>query len=133
MNQDNDNELEIAEQIAPPRGVRGKCYARYREGANLVLLAPDVAEVFCDSTSVNAALRQFLAEHGAPPAKTTRLLCLPRTGRRSDSLVRQGSERVGLESPTYVDPLCRSSSDRLAAKLVREDEVEADLEGGEKW
>lgn len=48
----------------------GKYYARYKEGTNVVLLAPDIAEVFRDSTSVNAALRQFLAEHGAPSAKT---------------------------------------------------------------
>jgi len=71
MNQDNDRDLEIAEQTAAPEGVRRKYYARYREDTNLVLLAPDVAEVFRDATSVNAALRQFLAEHGAPPAKTT--------------------------------------------------------------
>ena len=71
MNQDNDRDLEIAEQTEAPEGVRGKYYARYREDTNLVLLAPDVAEVFRDSTSVNAALTQFLAEHGAPPAKTT--------------------------------------------------------------
>ena len=48
-------------------GVRGKYYARYRQGTNLVLLDPDVADVFKDSTSVNAALRQFLSEHGEPP------------------------------------------------------------------
>lgn len=70
MNQDHNNDLEITEQTAAPGGVRGKYYARYQEGANLVLLAPDVAEVFRDSTSVNEAPRQFLAEHGAPPAKT---------------------------------------------------------------
>ena len=70
MNQDNDNDLEITEQTAAPGGVRGKYYASYKASTNLVLLAPDVAEVFRDSTSVNAALRQFLAEHGAPPAKT---------------------------------------------------------------
>ena len=70
MNQDNDNDLEIAAQTAAPGGVRGKYYARYKEGTNVVLLAPDIAEVFRDTTSVNAALRQFLAEHGAPSAKT---------------------------------------------------------------
>jgi len=70
MNQDNDNDLEIPEQTSAPGGVRGKYYARYKAGTNVVLLAPDIAEVFRDSTSVNAALRQFLAEHGAPPAKT---------------------------------------------------------------
>lgn len=70
MNQDNDNDLEITEQTSAPGGVRGKYYASYKQGTNVVLLAPDIAEVFHDSTSVNAALRQFLAEHGAPPAKT---------------------------------------------------------------
>jgi hypothetical protein len=70
MNQDNDNDLEIPEQTAAPGGIRGKYYASYRQGTNVVLLAPDVAEVFHDSTSVNEALRQFLAEHGAPPPKT---------------------------------------------------------------
>ena len=71
MNQDNDNDLEIPEQTAAPGGVRGKYYARYKAGANVVLLAPDVAEVFHDSTSVNAALRQYLAEHGSPSEKTS--------------------------------------------------------------
>lgn len=48
-------------------GVRGKYYQRYRQGTNLVLLAPDLAKVFRDSEAVNLALRQFLAEHGEPP------------------------------------------------------------------
>lgn len=48
-------------------GVRGKYFQRYRQGTNLVLLAPDLAKVFHDSESVNVALRQFLAEHGEPP------------------------------------------------------------------
>jgi len=38
-------------------GVRGKYADRYREGTNLVLLAPDVAEVFPDEEAVNEALR----------------------------------------------------------------------------
>jgi hypothetical protein len=41
-------------------GVRGKYYARYREGTNVVLLEPDVAEVFRDSDSVNQALRALI-------------------------------------------------------------------------
>jgi hypothetical protein len=49
------------------KGVRGKYYQRYRQGTNLVLLAPDLAKVFRDSETVNSALRQFLAEHGEPP------------------------------------------------------------------
>lgn len=69
MNQDDDKDLEIPEQNAAPGGMRGKYYESYQKGTNTVLLAPDLAEVFRDSTSVNAALRQFLAEHGAPPTK----------------------------------------------------------------
>jgi hypothetical protein len=38
-------------------GVRGKYAERYREGTNLVLLAPDVAAVFTDAGAVNEALR----------------------------------------------------------------------------
>jgi hypothetical protein len=40
-------------------GVRGKHYAAYRQGTNLVLLEPDVAKIFKDSATVNAALRML--------------------------------------------------------------------------
>jgi hypothetical protein len=53
-------------------GVRGKYYERYRQGTNVVLLEPDVAEVFHDSETVNLALRQFLSEHGSPPTPAKR-------------------------------------------------------------
>jgi hypothetical protein len=39
------------------KGVRGKYAQRYAEGTNVVLLSPDVAEIFKDSDSVNEALR----------------------------------------------------------------------------
>jgi hypothetical protein len=38
-------------------GVRGKHHRAYQKGSNVVLLDPDVAEVFKDSESVNHALR----------------------------------------------------------------------------
>ena len=41
-------------------GLRGKYTQRYREGTNLVLLDPDVAESFPDSESVNQALRLLI-------------------------------------------------------------------------
>jgi len=41
-------------------GVRGKYYKQYTEGTNVVLLEPDVAEVFRDSESVNQALRVLI-------------------------------------------------------------------------
>jgi hypothetical protein len=40
--------------------VRGKYFSRYRRGTNVVLLDPDIAEVFRDSTAVNDALRALL-------------------------------------------------------------------------
>lgn len=39
------------------KGVRGKYAKRYAEGTNIVVLSPDVAQVFHDSESVNEALR----------------------------------------------------------------------------
>ncbi|MDO8753491.1 MAG: hypothetical protein Q7J80_06320 [Anaerolineales bacterium] len=33
-------------------GIRGKYVERFREGSNVVVLSPDVAEVFTDSESV---------------------------------------------------------------------------------
>lgn len=38
-------------------GVRGVTAARYREGNNVVVVDPDVLDVFPDSRSVNDALR----------------------------------------------------------------------------
>jgi hypothetical protein len=39
---------------------RGRYAKRYAEGTNVVLLAPDVAEAFPDSESVNTVLRIVL-------------------------------------------------------------------------
>jgi len=44
-------------------GTRGKYAARYQEGTNVVLLAPDLHKLFPDSDAVNRALRQFAEEH----------------------------------------------------------------------
>lgn len=56
---------EIADELRPEYdlgqllkdGVRGKYADRYREGTNLVLLEPDVAEAFPTGEAVNKALR----------------------------------------------------------------------------
>jgi hypothetical protein len=53
--------------------VRGKYYERALRETNVVLLEPDVAEVFHDSAVVSQALREYLAEHGAPPELPKRL------------------------------------------------------------
>lgn len=41
-------------------GVRGKYSGRFVKHANVVVLAPDVSEVFPDSESVNNALRRLI-------------------------------------------------------------------------
>ena len=41
-------------------GVRGKYVRRFREGTNIVLLDPEVAEAFPSEASVNEALRGVL-------------------------------------------------------------------------
>jgi hypothetical protein len=52
------------------KAVRGKYYQRlFKEGANVVVLDPDVAKAFCDSKAVNDALRSLLK-----PARPSRRL-----------------------------------------------------------
>jgi hypothetical protein len=41
-------------------GVRGKHAKRYRDGTNIVLLEPDIAEAFPNDEAVNQALRGVL-------------------------------------------------------------------------
>jgi hypothetical protein len=38
-------------------GVRGKYYEAYQQSTNVIVLDPDVAEIFRDSAAVNEALR----------------------------------------------------------------------------
>ena len=53
-----EDELRPEYDLSRLKGrVRGKYVERYREGTNLVLLEPDVAEAFPDADSVNEALR----------------------------------------------------------------------------
>ena len=44
-------------------GVRGKHVKRFREGTNMVLIAPDLHEFFPDSEAVDKALREYLEQH----------------------------------------------------------------------
>lgn len=53
-------------------GVRGKYFAEYQKGTNLVLLAPDVAKSFPDSEAVNQALRKVLSEQRVAEKRTKR-------------------------------------------------------------
>ena len=55
MNDELRSEYDLAKLLKG--GKRGKYANQYQQGTNLVLLAPDVAEVFTDEESVNEALR----------------------------------------------------------------------------
>ena len=41
------------------QGIRGKYARRYAKGSNVVVLEPDVAEVFPDAQAVNSSLRSL--------------------------------------------------------------------------
>ncbi len=54
-------------------GVRGKYYERAMAGTNLVLIEPEVAEVFPDSGAVNKALRGLMRNDKSRRSKRTAL------------------------------------------------------------
>lgn len=61
---DGDDEMREEYDFRSLQGVvRGKYAARYAEQLRTVRLDPDIAKAFADEAAVNAALRQFLAEH----------------------------------------------------------------------
>lgn len=43
-------------------GVRGKYAKRYREGTNVVLIDPDLHQLFPNSEAVNRALRDYMSK-----------------------------------------------------------------------
>ena len=60
---DEDDDLLPEYDFSQMKGaVRGKYAERFRDGTNLVLLDPDVAEAFPDAKAVNDALRRVLEE-----------------------------------------------------------------------
>ena len=52
-----DNDPDLLEEYDFSGGIRGKYAEQYREGSNIVILDPDIAEMFPDSEAVNQALR----------------------------------------------------------------------------
>lgn len=42
------------------KGVRGKHYAEFRKGSNLVILTPELAKIFPTNEAVNAALSSLV-------------------------------------------------------------------------
>jgi len=51
---------EMLDEYDFSKGIRGKYAQRYAAGSNVVVISPDVAELFPDSESVNEALRMLV-------------------------------------------------------------------------
>jgi hypothetical protein len=60
MNNNTDEKDEMLDEYDFTGGVRGKYVDRVANRKNVIVLEPDVAEVFTDSESVNQALRGLL-------------------------------------------------------------------------
>ena len=58
MSQEHEQDT-MREEYDFSGGVRGKHSQAYRQGTNLVLLEPDMAKIFKDAATVNAALRML--------------------------------------------------------------------------
>ncbi len=70
MSDDLRPEYDLRELLED--GVRGKYAERYKEGTNLVLLDPDVAEVFANNQdAVNEALRLVIELKKLPVRRKT--------------------------------------------------------------
>lgn len=57
---EKQSDPDLLEKYDFSKGVRGKYVQRLAAGSNIVVLAPDVAELFPDSESVNEALRALV-------------------------------------------------------------------------
>ena len=54
------------------KGVRGKHYAAYQKGSNLVLLTPELAKIFPTNEAVNAALESLVGVARSATGLTSR-------------------------------------------------------------
>lgn len=69
MKKQND-ELRPEYDLAQLKGfVRGKHATLAKQGTNIILLAPDVAEIFHDDASVNEALRTLIRLNRQKPQR----------------------------------------------------------------
>jgi hypothetical protein len=73
-----DADDEMRPEYDFTHAVRGKYYQRYRAGCNIVVLDPDLSQVFPDSSAVNQALRLLVnvarrrVRRSTPPQRATR-------------------------------------------------------------
>ncbi len=71
----NEFQEELRAEYEPQlfkNAVRGKYFAAYRRGTNVVILDTDVARAFPTEKAVNDALRRLIPKKTSPHAKTRR-------------------------------------------------------------
>jgi hypothetical protein len=70
MSQDTDSERDpdILEEYDSSNGVRGEYAGRFSQGSDVIVLEPDVAQIFKDSESVIQALPTLVIQHQSEPA-----------------------------------------------------------------
>jgi hypothetical protein len=82
-NQIENDEMRPEYQFDYSSAIRGKYYRRLlKEGANVVVLEPDVARVFRSSAAVNEALRSLLKMSEATSRLTKRSSGRAKSARR---------------------------------------------------
>jgi hypothetical protein len=59
MNKARKRNNEMLGEYDFSQGIRGKYARRYAKGSNVVVLEPDVAEMFPDAQAVNSSLRSL--------------------------------------------------------------------------
>jgi hypothetical protein len=57
---EHNEDVEMLDEYDFSGGVRGKYADRFTDGSNVIVLEPDVAEIFPDSDSVNRILRTLI-------------------------------------------------------------------------
>ena len=64
-----EHDPDMLDEYNFSQGVRGKYVQRFAEGSNVVVLAPEIADIFPDSESVNEALRLLVKIAGKSVGK----------------------------------------------------------------
>lgn len=57
MKKKSEKDDDMLDEYDFSQGIRGKYSNRFKDGSNVVVLSPEIAEIFPDSESVNRALR----------------------------------------------------------------------------
>ena len=66
-----EHDPDMLDEYDFSQGVRGKYVQRFAEGSNVVVLSPEIADVFPDSESVNQALRLLVEIAGKSVGKAS--------------------------------------------------------------